>query len=118
MRRNPNLTEYLCQMISKQKYQENIPACCTLKTADQHWEVLGLCWGVTAAIETGECVGCGACEFSATRDSYLNGRHCGHLISRVANPYQSGSDEHVAWEAGFLRGRKDIYEELKNEKSR
>lgn len=33
--------------MTEKEYQEAIPPCCKLKTAQQHLDVILLCWGIT-----------------------------------------------------------------------
>lgn len=47
-------------------YQAAIPPCCEFQTVDEHVRMLGLCWGLTAAIEGKREMNCGTCE-CATR---------------------------------------------------
>lgn len=47
-------------------YEANIPECCSLKTFQEHADELMLCWGITAAIESGTSKknNCGICEYN------------------------------------------------------
>lgn len=47
-------------------YQAAIPPCCEFQTVDEHVRMLGLCWGLTAAIDAGRKMNCRGCE-CATR---------------------------------------------------
>lgn len=46
-------------------------------------------------------------------DAWRNGRHCGHLISKVNCPHTVGSKEAEEWELGFKQGRQDLQDEFK-----
>lgn len=43
-------------------YQRNIPDCCALKTAKEHFEELGGCWGLLSRISGGVEMGEDACR--------------------------------------------------------
>ena len=50
--------------MTKDEYQEMIPVWCELQTVNEHFELLGLCWGITHGHVT--CLGlehCHDCEF-------------------------------------------------------
>lgn len=53
--------------MTKDRYNETIPKCCEFKTFDEHWDYLGLCWGVTVAMEKNTKVQCGNCQCNTER---------------------------------------------------
>jgi len=58
-----------------EQYEKAIPDCCVFRTAREHFDNLLLCWGLLAAIERGEPMLCGECEF-ATRKTEVVEEKC------------------------------------------
>jgi hypothetical protein len=42
-------------------YMNAIPDCCSLRTLDEHREIM-LCWGLSSAVRDGRSMECGDCE--------------------------------------------------------
>lgn len=45
----------------EQEYVAAIPDCCSLRTLEEHMEIM-LCWGLAAAVREGKPMDCGTCE--------------------------------------------------------
>lgn len=53
--------------VTAEIYKKNIPKCCSLKTIQQHEDIL-LCWGLLASIKKGYTMDCGDCEMRLKDD--------------------------------------------------
>ena len=48
-------------MLTLNDYKNAIPDCCKHRTLDEHWDHLGLCWGLVESIKTGTVMNCDGC---------------------------------------------------------
>lgn len=55
--------------VTHQQYQDGIPNCCALRTNNEHFEVLGWCWGLLSAIENNRPMDCSDCEFATKKSN-------------------------------------------------
>jgi len=57
--------------MTKEEYESLIPDCCTLRTVEEHMELLLLCWGITHG-SVDKKHECGReCEFHRNHDPQL-----------------------------------------------
>ena len=50
--------------VTREMYQQSIPACCEFKTVEEHEDNLMLCWGLVNSIKIGKVMNCKGCEFN------------------------------------------------------
>lgn len=48
-------------MLTLNDYKNAIPDCCKHRILDEHWDHLGLCWGLVESIKTGTVMNCDGC---------------------------------------------------------
>jgi len=55
--------------VTEQEYQAAIPKCCRWRTFQEHWDALGLCWGITHGLiqKQGESY-CDTCDENVNND--------------------------------------------------
>ena len=52
-----------------EKYEKAIPDYCQLRTYQEHYDILWLCWGLLAAIDSHQQIKCGSCEFATRKEN-------------------------------------------------
>jgi hypothetical protein len=50
--------------VTEKTYAAAIPACCFYQRLQEHIDGLGLCWGLTLAIEEGRTMDCSRCDLA------------------------------------------------------
>lgn len=62
-----------------------------------------------------ECFNCSnkPCICQDLIDAFNNGKHCARLITPVPNPHKLGTELHVQWTLGFMKGKEEVKAEFR-----